>query len=122
MKHRILTALVTAIALSAAACTPATAAVIATAGNSAGGQIKLTDQLCGDGDIAPGALSMFATSANGKFTNGCWAMNDDGDILVVFENGMSRMYRADQFDVRKAPAKAQKQAAPAAKQQRGEDL
>ena len=90
-------------ALAAALAGPATAGVIASLGNNAGGQIKLTDESCRNAE-RPGKTWRFAYSTvpEGRFVTGCWQVTDE-EILVIYDDGDARLCPISEFRPRNQP-------------------
>lgn len=88
-------------ALAAALSGPATAGVIASLGNGAGGQIKLTDEACKNTE-RPGKVWRFAYSTvpGGQFVTACWQATDE-EILVIYDDGNYRLYPISAFTLRR---------------------
>lgn len=85
------------IILAALVAFPAAAEVIATARNTAGGEIRLTDER---GKCEAGSRFFYATSRQGDVRVGCWQIVD-GSILAKYgDNDDIKMYELDGFTIK----------------------
>lgn len=63
--------------------------------NQSGGYIKLTDEKC---PTQENALFAYTTSKTGEFVKGCWKLVDSM-VLLNFENGATRAFEIDSWEV-----------------------
>jgi hypothetical protein len=77
-------------------------AVIATLPNQAGGKIVLTDEVCKyQGKTYNHLLKAYFYTNEGLTGDGCWALEDETITIVWKDNGTTRRYPAQNFDIRR---------------------
>lgn len=77
-------------------------AVIASMPNQAGGKIVLTDEQCRHkGRVFDNLRKAYFYTTEGLTGDGCWALEDEVVVVVWIENGVTRRYPAENFDIRR---------------------
>ena len=75
--------------------------------NKDGGEIVITTNACIVGkEEIKGALEAYAFSPS-AFVKGCWFIKE-GDVMVIYETGETRVYKMEQFQVKQAAPKPEK--------------
>ena len=82
--------------------TVATAAVVASMPNQAGGKIVLTDEACiHNGKTYQGLFKSYFYTPEGLTGDGCWRLDDETIIVVWIDSGNTKRYPLSSFSIRK---------------------
>jgi hypothetical protein len=82
--------------------TIALGAVIATLPNQAGGKIVLTDEACRyQGKTYDHLRKAYFYTNEGLTGDGCWALEDETIAIVWKDNGITRRYPVQNFDIKR---------------------
>lgn len=82
--------------------TVATAAVVASMPNQAGGKIVLTDEACvHNGKTYQGLFKSYFYGSTGVSGDGCWRLDDETVLVVWLDTGETKRYPAANFSIRK---------------------